>query len=153
VFLVDDNFIGNKKNVKALLVRAARLAAGTRQPVPFRHRGLARPRRRRRDARPDDRRNFVSVFLGIETPDVESLELTRKHQNNRGSMSDAVRKIQRRGMRVMAGFIIGFDGEKAGAGERIWQFIEQTNVTHGMLSMLQVLPNTGLFTRLTKKAG
>jgi hypothetical protein len=43
--------------------------------------------------------NFVSVFLGIETPDVDSLELTRKHQNNRGSMSDAVRKIQRKGMR------------------------------------------------------
>mgnify|MGYP006279671341 FL=1 len=151
VFLVDDNFIGNKKNVKALLteLREWQHLRG----VPFFLQTEASI-----DLAADEELldlmidcNFDAVFLGIETPDVDSLELTRKHQNNRGPMSDAVRNIHRKGMRVMSGFIIGFDGESPGAGDRIVDFVEQCNITHGLLSMLQVLPNTGLYTRLAKE--
>jgi radical SAM superfamily enzyme YgiQ (UPF0313 family) len=70
--------------------------------------------------------NFGAVFLGIETPDEASLTLTQKHQNTRDSLSDAVYRITKSGLRVMAGFIIGFDGEKTGAGDRIVRFVEQT---------------------------
>ncbi len=151
LFLVDDNFIGNKKNVKALLfaLREWQTARG----MPFSLQTEASI-----DLANDEEMldlmiqcNFDVVFLGIETPDVKSLETTRKHQNNRRSMSDAVRLIHRKGMRVMSGFIIGFDNEEADAGERMVQFIEQTNVTHALLNMLQVLPNTALFTRLQKE--
>jgi len=51
----------------------------------------------------------------------------------------------------MAGFIIGFDGEKSGSGERIVQFAEQTAIPTTMFGMLQVLPNTALWHRLEKK--
>ncbi len=66
--------------------------------------------------------NFRSVLWGIETPDEDSLNLTKKFQNTRGSLSDSVEKIIRSGLRVMAGFIIGFDGEETGAGDRIVRF-------------------------------
>ena len=95
--------------------------------------------------------NFGSVFLGIETPDEESLALTQKHQNTRSSLSEAVERIAKSGMRVMAGFIIGFDGEKTGAGQRIVKFVEQTNIPTAVFSMLQALPDTALSHRLAKE--
>jgi radical SAM superfamily enzyme YgiQ (UPF0313 family) len=95
--------------------------------------------------------NFGAVFLGIETPDEESLALTQKFQNTRDSLSDAVHTITRSGLRVMAGFIIGFDGEKAGAGDRVVQFVEKTAIPTAIFSMLQALPDTALWHRLEKE--
>ena len=151
VFLVDDNFIGNKKNVKRLL-RELRYWQHDRG-VPFYFDTEASV-----DLAADpellelmQQCNFSAVFLGLETPDAESLALTRKHQNNRGSMGEAVKTLGDAGLRVMAGFIIGFDNEKPGAGDRIVQFIEQNNIPTAFLSMLQVLPNTGLYDRLERE--
>ena len=95
--------------------------------------------------------NFGSVFLGIETPDEESLAMTQKFQNTRDSLSDSVEIIARSGIRVMAGFIIGFDGEKAGAGQRIVNFVEKTAIPTALFSMLQALPDTALWHRLAKE--
>ena len=83
--------------------------------------------------------NLRAVFLGIETPDEDSLELTHKYQNNRNPLNEAVEKIIKSGIRVMAGFIIGFDGEKPGAGDRIVKFVEETTIPTAMFSMLQVM--------------
>ncbi len=58
---------------------------------------------------------FGSVFVGIETPDEDSLAVTKKFQNTRDPLSESIYKIQSSGLRVMAGFIVGFDGEKKGA--------------------------------------
>jgi radical SAM superfamily enzyme YgiQ (UPF0313 family) len=95
--------------------------------------------------------NFGAVFLGIETPDEESLTLTHKYQNTRDSLSDAVHAITRSGLRVMAGFIIGFDGEKSGAGDRIVKFVEKTAIPTALFSMLQALPDTALWHRLKQE--
>ena len=95
--------------------------------------------------------NFGAVFLGIETPDEESLTLTQKYQNTRDSLSESVKSIARSGLRVMAGFIIGFDNEKPGAGRRIVQFVEQTTIPTAIFSMLQALPDTALWHRLEKE--
>lgn len=95
--------------------------------------------------------NFIAVFLGIETPDESSLNLTKKFQNTRDSLSDSVEKIIRAGLRVMAGFIIGFDGEKTGAGDRVARFVQQTTIPIAMFSMLQALPDTALWHRLNKE--
>lgn len=148
VFLVDDNFIGNKKNVKALLTELKPWLMARNRPFLLTTEASI-------DLASDDdlieqmlQCNIGSVFIGIETPDVDSLALTRKHQNNRHPMMDDIRKLQRSGMHVLAGFIIGFDNEEAGAGERIVRFVEECNITLALLSMLQVLPNTGLWTRL-----
>src|SRR4029434_9986278 len=72
--------------------------------------------------------NFGGVFLGIETPDPESLKLTKKTQNNRDPLEESVARIARTGLRVMAGFIVGFDNERPGAGQRIVDFVERTAI-------------------------
>jgi radical SAM superfamily enzyme YgiQ (UPF0313 family) len=148
IFVVDDNFIGNKRSVKKLL--AALLIWQQEHGFPFWFDTEASI-----DLADDPellefmvRCHFGAVFIGIETPDVESLALTRKHQNNRNPLMDSIRKITRAGLRVMCGLIIGFDGEAKGAGQRIVSFIESTNIPTALLSMLQVLPNTGLWERL-----
>lgn len=151
IFLVDDNFIGNKRNVKLLLKELKGWMAEHNYPFHFNTEASV-------DLAQDPELmelmvecNFNAVFLGIETPDESSLTLTQKHQNTRDSLSDSVDAIIRAGLRVMAGFIIGFDGEKPGAGDRIVRFVEQTAVPTAMFSMLQALPDTALWKRLEKE--
>jgi radical SAM superfamily enzyme YgiQ (UPF0313 family) len=151
IFMVDDNFIGNKRNVKLLLQELLPWMVEHKYPFSFATEASV-------DLANDQelmdmmvKCNFGSVFLGIETPDEESLALTQKHQNTRSSLSEAVERIAKSGMRVMAGFIIGFDGEKTGAGQRIVKFVEQTNIPTAVFSMLQALPDTALSHRLEKE--
>jgi radical SAM superfamily enzyme YgiQ (UPF0313 family) len=91
---------------------------------------------------------FYAVFLGIETPDTDSLQVTRKLQNTRNPLVEACRKINEAGLLIYAGFILGFDGERSGAGERIQAFVEKTSIPQPMLGILQALPNTALWNRL-----
>ena len=94
---------------------------------------------------------FEAVFLGIETPDEASLSIAGKHQNTRSSLEESVDRITSYGIRVMAGFIIGFDGEQTGAGDRIVTFVSRTGIPAAMMGMLQALPNTGLWHRLERE--
>jgi radical SAM superfamily enzyme YgiQ (UPF0313 family) len=151
IFMVDDNFIGNKRNVK-LMLKALKVWMAEHN-YPFRFNTEASV-----DLANDQEMmdlmvecNFNAVFLGIETPDEASLALTQKFQNTRDSLSDSVDAIVKSGLRVMAGFIIGFDGEKKGAGDRIVRFVEKTTIPTAMFSMLQALPDTALLHRLKKE--
>ncbi len=151
VFMVDDNFIGNKRNVKLLLKELKVWMAEKEYPFGLTTEASV-------DLAQDDELmklmvecNFKKVFLGIETPDQDSLALTNKFQNTRDPLTESIDKITRAGMQVMAGFIIGFDGEKPKAGDRIVQFVNQTNIPLAMFSMLQALPSTALWTRLEKE--
>jgi len=151
VFMVDDNFIGNKRNVKLLLKE---LKAWQKQRgYPFRFDTEASL-----DLAQDQELielmlecNFAAVFMGIETPDTESLAVTKKFQNTRSPLLDAIDTVTRSGLRVIAGFIIGFDGEKAGAGQRIVDFAEATGIPTTTFAMLQALPHTALWHRLDKE--
>jgi radical SAM superfamily enzyme YgiQ (UPF0313 family) len=151
LFMVDDNFIGNKRNVKLLLKELKPWMEEHNYPFSFATEASV-------DLAKDQELmdlmvacNFGAVFLGIETPDPESLALTQKYQNTRDSLSDAVHQITKSGLRVMAGFIIGFDGERPGAGNRIIQFVEKTAIPTAVFSMLQALPDTALWHRLEKE--
>ncbi len=150
IFMVDDNFIGNKKNVKAFLQELKPWMI--EHDYPFSIATEASVDLAQDQELMDLMRecNFGAVFLGIETPDTESLKLTKKSQNNRDPLSESVMRIARSGIRVMAGFIIGFDNEKPGAGKRIVDFVEETAVPTAVFSMLQALPDTGLWKRLEK---
>ncbi|WP_330484792.1 B12-binding domain-containing radical SAM protein [Tumidithrix elongata] len=151
VFMVDDNFIGNKRNVK-LLLEALKIWQQEHE-YPFRFNTEASV-----DLAADQELMdlmmdcyFDAVFLGIETPDEDSLQLTKKFQNTRSSLLEAVEAITKTGLRVMAGFIIGFDGEKSGAGDRIVRFAELTGIPTTTFAMLQALPHTALWHRLEKE--
>ncbi len=78
-------------------------------------------------------------------------QLTKKFQNTRSSLTETVEKIIKAGLRPMAGFIIGFDGEKKGAADRIINFVEEAAIPTALFGMLQALPNTALWTRLEKE--
>lgn len=151
ILIVDDNFIGNKKNAKQMLHELEKWQQQHEFPFPFMTEASVDLASDKELMRLMVACNFDSVFLGIETPDEESLNLTRKYQNIRNSLAKAVESIIEHGLRPMGGFIIGFDGEKRGAGRRIAQFIEQTSIPTANFSMLQALPNTALWERLKKE--
>ncbi|MEB3240498.1 MAG: B12-binding domain-containing radical SAM protein [Synechococcus sp.] len=151
IFLVDDNFIGNKRNAKLLLPEIRKWQEQHGYPFSFSTEASVdladdeEMMRMMHDAR------FEKVFLGIETPDEASLETARKVQNTRNPLDAAVDRITANGIGVMAGFIIGFDGEKAGAGQRIVDFVTRTGIPAAMMGMLQALPKTALWARLEKE--
>jgi radical SAM superfamily enzyme YgiQ (UPF0313 family) len=151
IFMVDDNFIGNKRNVKLFLKELLPWMVEHKYPFSFATEASVDLANDQELLDSMVQCNFGAVFLGIETPDEESLALTQKHQNTRSSLSEAVNKITKSGIRVMAGFIIGFDGEKKGAGQRIVKFVEQTDIPTALFSMLQALPDTALWHRLEKE--
>lgn len=151
VFMVDDNFIGNKRNVKLLLKELKQWMAEHQYPFTFNTEASVDLAQDLELMQLMLECNFNAVFLGIETPDADSLELTKKFQNTRSSLVEAVQTINRAGLRVMAGFIIGFDGEKSGAGDRIIDFVEETAIPTAVFGLLQALPNTALWHRLEKE--
>ncbi len=148
IFLVDDNFIGNKRSVKLLLSKLAPWQKGHSYPFSFTTEASI-------DLASDEElmnqmvdSGFNRVFLGIETPDTTSLTGAGKHQNTRTPLLEAVDTITGKGLLVMAGFILGFDGERSGAGQRIVSFVNQSNIPVAMLGILQALPKTALWQRL-----
>ena len=150
VFIVDDNFIGNKKNVRKLLPDLADWQE--RNGYPFLLLTEASVNLADDDLLLGEMRRagFRKVFLGIETPAEESLKEAQKSQN-RGNMIDAVRKIQGYGMEVMAGFIVGFDNDPDDIFERQIEFIRESAIPLAMVGLLTALPDTQLWRRLEKE--
>ncbi len=151
LFIVDDNFIGNQRNVKRFLKELIPWMKQHHYPFTFITEASI-------NLAEDDellslmgQAGFYAVFLGIETPDQDSLQLTRKTQNTRNPLTEACQKINDAGLLIYAGFILGFDGERTGAGERIQAFVEETNIPQPMLGILQALPNTALWNRLQQE--
>ena len=151
IFIVDDNFIGNKPKTKALLRaiidwrrdRRVRLNFTTEASINL----------------VDDpelldlmaRAGFKNVFIGLESPQEAALQECRKVQNTRRDLVEAVRTIHRAGIQVMAGFIVGFDSDKPGIFEAQRRFIMDAGVVTAMVGLLTALPGTRLFTRLTRE--
>jgi radical SAM superfamily enzyme YgiQ (UPF0313 family) len=151
LFIVDDNFIGNQRNVKRFLRELIPWVKQHHYPFTFMTEASV-------NLAEDDEllhlmaeARFYAVFLGIETPDQDSLHVTQKVQNTRHSLIDSCYKINQAGMLIYAGFILGFDGERTGAGDRIQAFVEQTSIPQPMLGILQALPNTALWNRLQQE--
>jgi radical SAM superfamily enzyme YgiQ (UPF0313 family) len=150
VFVVDDNFIGNKKNVRGLLPELADWQK--RHGYPFTL--LTEASVNLADDEPllESMRQsgFRRVFLGIETPVEESLKEAQKSQN-RGNLLDSVKRIQSYGMEVMAGFIVGFDNDPEDIFERQIKFIRESAIPLAMVGILSALPETQLWRRLEKE--
>ncbi|MBW4591597.1 MAG: B12-binding domain-containing radical SAM protein [Brasilonema angustatum HA4187-MV1] len=148
LFIVDDNFIGNQRNVKRFLVSLIPWMKERNYPFTFITEASVNLAEDAELLHLMVEAGFNAVFLGIETPDQDSLKVTQKFQNTRNSLLEACRQINSAGLLIYAGFILGFDGERSGAGERIQTFVEQTSIPQPMLGILQALPNTALWNRL-----
>ena len=148
IFFVDDNFIGNKTRLKKDLLpsladwrkRNGRVTFYTEASV-----NLA-----------DDaelmgqmaRAGFDTVFVGIETPDEAGLAECNKKQNCNRDLVESVKRMQRAGLQVQAGFIVGFDSDTPSIFKRQIDFIQRSGIVTAMVGMLQAPPGTRLYKRL-----
>ncbi|MFP4212804.1 MAG: B12-binding domain-containing radical SAM protein [Desulfohalobiaceae bacterium] len=148
VFIVDDNFIGNKKNVKGMLPEL--ISWQKRHNYPFTLLTEASVNLAEDQELMDlmSAANFNKVFLGLETPCMESLKECGKTQNTGMDLVEAVRKIHQHGMQVMAGFIVGFDNDTESIFETQIKFIQQIGVVTAMVGLLGAIPHTRLWHRL-----
>lgn len=151
VFVVDDNFIGNKPNVKKLLPVLADWSERHGHPFFFFTEASLNLAEDDELLRMMKRANFIRVFLGIETPVEASLRETKKLQNTRCDLLDSVRKIQSYGMEVMGGFIVGFDNDPPNIFEEQMRFIRESAIPVAMVGLLTALPNTQLYRRLMQE--
>jgi radical SAM superfamily enzyme YgiQ (UPF0313 family) len=151
VFIVDDNFIGNKRNVRTLMPELAEWSDAHGRPFSFITEASV-------NLAEDDalldmmrRANFRRVFLGIETPVEESLKEAQKGQNTRRDLLESVHRIQSYGMEVMAGFIVGFDHDPEDIFDLQINFIRESAIPLAMVGLLTALPDTQLWRRLKRE--
>ena len=151
VFIVDDNFIGNRKRTRELLRAMVEWRARTAPTIGFLTEASVNLADDPELCELMVRAGFKKVFLGIETPATESLEECRKQQNRKRDLAGAVNTIQRAGMEVMGGFIVGFDSDPNDIFRRQFEFIQQTGVVTAMVGLLSALPETALYRRLARE--
>jgi len=148
VFMVDDNFIGNKKNVKLLLPRLVEWMHEHKSPFTLYTEASLNLAEDEDMLQLMREANFTRVFMGIETPVVESLKETTKFQNLRKDLLESVKLVQSYGIEVMAGFIVGFDNDPVDVFDRQIQFIREAAIPLSMVGLLTALPHTQLWRRL-----
>jgi radical SAM superfamily enzyme YgiQ (UPF0313 family) len=150
-FIVDDNLIGNKKAIKPVLARVAKWQQDNGYPLAFSTEASL-------DLCEDEELmelmaqcNIQSVFIGIETPNEESLKETKKFQNVRergGTLIEKIHQIQNFGIEVWCGLIVGFDNDKADIFQTQQRFLKESRIAHAMIGLLHAIPKTPLHDRL-----
>jgi len=151
VDFVDDNFIGNKKLAKKFLPHLRDWLEERDWPFEFSTEASVNLADDDELLRLMQEVGFFAVFVGIESPDEETLIATRKRQNTKRSIAEGVRKIGRHGMYVYAGFIMGFDTEQGSVARGMIDCIEEAAIPVNMVGLLHALPNTQLTRRLVKE--
>jgi len=151
VFIVDDNFIGNKPRAKELLKALAVWRKQTGANCDFITEASLNLADDRELMQLMKEAGFRSVFLGIETPDESGLIASNKLQNTRRNLLESVATIQSYGMQVMGGFILGFDTDREDIFDRMAEFIQKSGIPIAMVGLLQAMPGTQLFRRLRRE--
>ncbi|MFO0959166.1 MAG: B12-binding domain-containing radical SAM protein [Isosphaeraceae bacterium] len=153
VFIVDDNLIGNKKAIKVVLRAVIDWQRRHGYEMVFFTEASI-------DLADDPElmdlmaeANFISVFIGIESPSEEALRETKKLQNVRsgGTLLEKVHRIQKAGMEVWCGMIMGFDSDDATIFDRQIEFIKEARIAFSMSGMLSAIPKTPLYDRLAEE--
>ena len=151
VFIVDDNFIGNKRRAKELLTAMTQWRREHGMVFGFITEASLNLADDRELLESMQDAGFESVFLGIETPDESTLKANRKLQNTQRNMLGSIGTIQHYGMQVMGGFILGFDTDREDIFDRMVDFIQKSGIPIAMVGLLQAIPGTQLFRRLRKE--
>ena len=148
IFIVDDNFIGNKAQAKLILKEIGAWMEEHHRPFALNTEasinladdpelmGLMKAA------------NFNCVFVGIETPEEEGLISCGKVQNSGKNLAEKVKILQRNGLQVQAGFIVGFDTDTGKTFDNMIKFIQSSGIVTAMVGLLSALPETRLYKRL-----
>jgi radical SAM superfamily enzyme YgiQ (UPF0313 family) len=151
VFICDDNFIGNQTHARAILNKLIPWQASHGEPFSFWTQASVNLGHNMPLVDLLTAANFCYVFIGVESPDEAVLVGTRKYQNIKDPLGESLDNIRANGLGVLASFIMGFDQEAKGAGDRICAFVAQHNLSMVMLNLLQAIPNTALWDRLKEE--
>jgi radical SAM superfamily enzyme YgiQ (UPF0313 family) len=151
VFICDDNFIGNQTHARAILEKLIPWQKSHDEPFGFWTQASANLGQNMPLVDLLTAANFCNIFVGVESPDEAVLVGTRKYQNVKDPVGESLDNIRANGLGVLASFIMGFDQEAKGAGDRIYAFVAQHNLSMVMLNLLQALPNTALWDRLKEE--
>jgi radical SAM superfamily enzyme YgiQ (UPF0313 family) len=151
IFSGDDNLIGNKRYLKDELLPALIAWRKDKDGVQFATEVSI-------NLADDDElmqmmvdAGFTTVFIGIETPDEASLTECGKNLNKNRNMIDDVKRIQHAGLQVQGGFIVGFDHDTPSIFQRQIDFIQKSGIVTAMVGLLQAIPGTKLYERLSKE--
>jgi radical SAM superfamily enzyme YgiQ (UPF0313 family) len=151
VFFVDDNFIGNKKQIKSELLPALIDWRKGKAGMPFSTEASI-------NLADDDellslltRAGFETVFVGIETPNEESLAECSKSQNKGRDLVESVKQLQRAGLQVQGGFIVGFDNDSPSIFQQQIDFIQRSGIVTAMVGLLQAPLGTRLYERMQRE--
>ena len=152
VFFVDDNFIGNKRALKEELLPALTQWQQGRRGTPFYTEASINLADDEELMRLMVEAGFNQVFVGIETPEEASLAECNKRQNRGRDLVADVKRIQRAGLEVQGGFIVGFDHDTPTIFQRQLEFIQQSGIVTAMVGLLQAMPGTKLYQRLDRES-
>ncbi len=151
IFFVDDNFISNKKYLKTRLLPALIEWRKDKRGTSFNTEASI-------DIADDAElmklmveAGFDSVFIGIETPNPQSLHECNKKQNKNRDLVQTIKSVQRAGLQVQGGFIVGFDSDKRSIFQRQIEFIQESGIVTAMVGLLQAPAGTKLYERMKKE--
>ncbi len=151
VFFVDDNLIGNKQQLKQDLLPALIAWKKDHPGISFNTETSINLADDAELMRLMVEAGFTTVFIGIETPDEISLAECNKKQNRGRDLLENVKSIQRAGLQVQAGFIVGFDSDATSIFQRQVEFIQKSGIVTAMVGLLQAIPDTRLYKRLQQE--
>lgn len=151
IFFVDDNFIGNKARVKRELLPALIRWRRTNPGITFHTEASIDLADDKELMHSMVEAGFDMVFVGIETPDADSLAECGKLQNRNRDMVADVHRMQQAGLQVQGGFIVGFDHDETSVFQRQIEFIQKSGIVTAMVGLLQAVPGTKLYERLWRE--
>ena len=150
IYFVDDNFIGNRKATREMLPHLIEWQKKRGHPLRFGCEATLNLAKQPEILELMRQAEFETVFVGIETPEVDALKQMRKEQNATLPMLDAIATLNRYGLEVTSGIILGLDTDSADTEERLKAFIDASNVPILTINLLQALPKTPLWDRLKR---
>jgi radical SAM superfamily enzyme YgiQ (UPF0313 family) len=149
ILIVDDNFIGNKNEVKKNLLPAMKKWMQMHKyPFTFNIQSSINLADDEELMSLMTETGFTSTFVGIETPDEDSLQECNKSQNKNRDLLHCVKKMQNAGLQVSGGFIVGFDTDTPSVFQKQIDFIQQSGIVSAMVGLLNAPKNTTLYHRL-----
>ena len=150
VYFVDDNFIGNRRATKEMLVQLVEWQKCNGYPLQFACEATLNISNQPEILELMRQANFITVFVGIETPEVDALKSMDKQHNAKLPILESIDTLNRYGLEVTSGIILGLDTDTAESEKRIIEFIDASHVPVLTINLLQALPKTPLWDRLSR---
>jgi radical SAM superfamily enzyme YgiQ (UPF0313 family) len=150
VYFVDDNFIGNRKATREMLPHLVAWQQQHGYPLQFSCEATLNIAKQTEILALMREASFKGIFVGIETPEADALKVMRKEQNIALPMMQAIETLNRYGLEVTAGIILGLDTDSADTEARLADFIDLSRIPILTINLLQALPKTPLWERLAR---